>query len=94
MITIIEGSACFKDARVLYNFGTSKILDQKNIKFDFSKIEKIDSSFLALLISWNKKAKKQDKKIVFYNASKILLDLAKVYGLDSILTFSHFLERE
>ena len=56
-----------------------------SVRVDLSGIEQSDTSGLAMLVDWLRKAKSQHKDIVFTKMPKLMLDLGRVYGLDSIL---------
>jgi ABC-type transporter Mla MlaB component len=67
-----------------------KLIDSLNeVNVDISGITEFNSGTLAMLLEWQKIALSSQKKIHFYNAPKPLLDLGRVYGLDTILNFEH-----
>lgn len=56
-----------------------------DVTFDLAKVTRCDSAALALLTVWTYAARRQNKKIVFVDLPKQLLDIAKLSGLDRIL---------
>jgi phospholipid transport system transporter-binding protein len=58
----------------------------RHLKIDFSGVEAIDSSAIALLLSWRREARKTDSRIEFEHLPENLVELASVYGVTDILT--------
>ncbi|CAH9019576.1 lipid asymmetry maintenance protein MlaB [Candidatus Nitrosacidococcus sp. I8] len=59
-----------------------------DIQVDLQEVTHTDSAGLALLISWVRYARLQNKSLQFLNASEQILALAKVSNLDQIIPFS------
>ena len=55
---------------------------------DFSAINRSDSSGLALMVRWARQAKKSNVDIYFESVPEKLIALAKMSGLDTILSIS------
>lgn len=62
------------------------------VRVDLSGVEEADSSSLAMLLDWLRKARSQHKDIVFLNMPQNMLDLGRVSGLDLILPVNNPLE--
>jgi phospholipid transport system transporter-binding protein len=57
----------------------------RHLKIDFSGVETIDSSAIALLLSWRREALKTNSRIEFEHLPENLIELASVYGVSEIL---------
>ena len=65
------------------------ILSSKShVTIDFNGVNRSDSSGLALMTRWAKQARKANIEIFFENVPVKLVALAKVSGLDTVLTIS------
>ena len=60
----------------------------KRVVVDFSGVERADSAGLALMTHWARLAKKSNATIHFEKVPEKLLALAKMSGLDAILSIS------
>lgn len=59
--------------------------DQTSVTIDFSRVGRVDSAGLALLIEWTKKIQQTGGEIRFYNLPRQLAAMARVSGLETIL---------
>jgi phospholipid transport system transporter-binding protein len=55
------------------------------LTLDFSQVEVIDSSAVALLLEWRREAKRNSSSLAFQNLPENLLELASVYGVEALL---------
>ena len=88
-VVAVSGSVSFKNVNVFYEQGLAFILEQPKVHFTFSHLNSLDSSGIALLISWVRAARKHKTKITFCKLPAPLLNLCRVYGVESILPFVH-----
>ena len=59
---------------------------------DLTKVQRIDSAGLALLVEWLRQAKRNDISIRFKNIPARMLAIAAICGLEQILPASAFKE--
>lgn len=57
------------------------------LRLDLSQVSYADSGGLALLIAWARQAREADKSLIFYGVSGKLASLARVTGVDRVLSF-------
>ena len=57
-----------------------------DLTFDLSSVEASDSAGLALLVEWMSMANKSSQRISFQGVPKQMIDIAKVSGLDQVLS--------
>lgn len=83
---LIKGSINFNNAPLLLK-EACRMIDEKEDKliFDFSSLEKSNSSGLSVLLSLVRYAKLQHKKIQFLNLPDYLLATAKISDVDKLL---------
>jgi len=86
---VVTGRAVFSCVTEITQAGSKLIADLNEVNVDISGLTEFDSGTLAMLLEWQKIATNTQKKIRFYNAPKSLLDLGRVYGLDTIINFEH-----
>jgi phospholipid transport system transporter-binding protein len=55
---------------------------------DLSEITEMDSSLLALLVSWLREARNHKREIAFINLPESLQTIARLYGVDELLSVS------
>lgn len=59
--------------------------DSSTLDINLSRLERSDSSGLAILLEWYREAEQSNKKITFINIPQQMYDIARVSGLDEIL---------
>lgn len=81
------GNLDFSNAMSIYK-ESLKVFSTVQIKVtvDFSELESTNSAALALIINWMRLARKKNKSIQFRNVSADIMSLAKVSGLDKLIT--------
>jgi phospholipid transport system transporter-binding protein len=55
------------------------------VVFDFSGVTRVDSSALALLLAWLRRAKTRGSAVELRALPESLLSLAQLYGVDTLL---------
>lgn len=63
-------------------------LDKKTT-IDFSKVTSVDTSTLSLIFELQRQAKKTHSQFVFKNLPKNLNSLAKLYGVEELISSLH-----
>lgn len=86
---VVTGCIKFTYVDKVTQAGIKLIADLNEVNVDISGLTEFNSVILAMLLEWQKVTLASHKKICFYNAPKSLLDLGRVYGLDTILNFEH-----
>jgi len=62
-----------------------RALPAGDLMFDFSDVTRVDSSALALLLAWLRRAKAQGCVVELRALPEPLLALARLYGVDALL---------
>jgi len=73
-LTLETAAACFERA-----------LPAGDLVFDFSDVTRVDSSALALLLAWLRRAKGEGRAVELRALPEPLLALARLYGVDALL---------
>jgi len=73
-LTLETVAACFERA-----------LPAGDLVFDFSGVSRVDSSALALLLGWLRRAKERGNSVELRAPPESLLTLARLYGVDALL---------
>ena len=81
----VNGDLSFATVPKLNQHGHILIKQNMQLVFDLTKVTFSDNAGIALLISWARYAKNINKKILFINLPKQLLDLVLASGLKDIL---------
>jgi phospholipid transport system transporter-binding protein len=69
----------------------SQLLDEANSVLDgvsvidFSQVSEVDSSAVSMLLQWMRKARTNQRELVFNNLPENLISLATVYGVMEFL---------
>jgi len=81
---LLEGEVCFAGVPLLL-----KRADQLAATgtLDLSRVTRVDSAGLALLLELNRRCRARGGKLVLRGADERLLRLARFFGLDGILHF-------
>jgi ABC-type transporter Mla MlaB component len=84
---VVTGALNFVNIPKLEEIGRNLLIAHKNPIFDLKKVDAniSDNSALALLLSWARCAKENNKEIVFKNLPAKLLSLIKLGGLENVL---------
>jgi len=62
-----------------------RALPAGNLVFDFSEVTRVDSSALALLLAWLRRAKARESTVELRALPESLCSLARLYGVDALL---------
>jgi phospholipid transport system transporter-binding protein len=81
----ISGELTFSTVSHLYTQALSIFNRHNRFIMDLSRVERIDSAGLAMLLACAKTLKQKNGTITFKNASVQLQDLAKLTGVQEIL---------
>lgn len=83
----LKGQLSFASVPLLWSQNRTDLFDDTStsIEIDLSRLDRSDSSGLALLVEWYRSAEQYNKTISFVNLPAQMLDIARVSGLDEIL---------
>ncbi|MCL1859935.1 MAG: STAS domain-containing protein [Proteobacteria bacterium] len=73
-LTLETAAACLERA-----------LPDGNLVFDFGNVTRVDSSALALLLAWLRRARERRSAVELHALPEPLLALARLYGVDALL---------
>ncbi|MCL1825715.1 MAG: STAS domain-containing protein [Betaproteobacteria bacterium] len=62
-----------------------RVLPGGNLVFDFGNVTRVDSSALALLLAWLRRARERGSAVELHALPEPLLALARLYGVDALL---------
>lgn len=83
---ILEGCLDFNNVVAVWEKSLKLLLSVPEITIDLEQLSHSDSSGLALLVAWLRMARTQKKKLIFLNIPSSLKALAKVSGLNELLS--------
>jgi phospholipid transport system transporter-binding protein len=75
----------FQTARAALEQGCAAIRAGETV-FDLGGVRAADSSSVALLLAWQRKARQAGQKLIFTNVPESVDTLANLYGVDTLLT--------
>jgi len=84
-VIFINGAVTFANVVQLWHESSALVAVAEVVKIDLGKVSYSDSSILALISSWMRLTRQQNKQIFLYNVSSQLKDIIRVSGLDTIL---------
>ena len=84
----LVGELSFVSVPGLVELGASLFEDGDEARLDLSQVERSDSAGLALLVSWVRTARQQGKQLNFEQIPSQLLGMARVSGVDHILSLA------
>lgn len=90
-ILSVAGHIHFDNVVEVWKKSLDLLLPFSTVTIDLKELEQSDSSGLALLVGWLRMARTQKKKMIFLNIPSSLKALAKVSGLNGLLSesFTH-----
>lgn len=77
-VTLANAAAVLAEGRQHLEDGVSTI--------DLGEVSELDSALLAMLLAWARDAKARQREIAFANVPKSLQTLARLYGVDALLS--------
>lgn len=80
----VAGEVTMMTANALFKEGF-KTPENGSMVVDFSRLEKVDSSAVSLMLFWLREAKRGKVSLHFENVPDNLLSLAKLYGVAGLL---------
>lgn len=83
----LSGSVTIATVNALFNEGL-KAQAGSNLVIDFSRLEKVDSSAVSLMLVWLREAQRSKVNLRFANVPDNLMSLATLYGVSELLALS------
>lgn len=83
-VLAVSGPMTVDTASGLIREGEALVVTQ-NRTFDFSAVEQVDSSAVAVVLDWIRQAKAAGFKLVLVNVPAAFVSLVKLYGVDELL---------
>ncbi|MGD2055761.1 MAG: STAS domain-containing protein [Gammaproteobacteria bacterium] len=84
----LSGDLVFGNVAGLLKEVGSRFAGEDTIRVDLAGVTRADSAGLALLVEWLRESERRDKSIRFLNMPEQMRSIARVCGLDRILTAS------
>lgn len=85
---LLSGELVFSSVPALLEQAGEEISGQSSIEVDLKGIIRSDSAGLALLVEWLRESERKGNSIRFVNVPEQMMLIARVSGLDEILSFS------
>lgn len=85
----VSGDVTMATVSVLFREGLQLGRNNKvptDLVVDFSRLEKVDSSAISLMLAWLREAQRNKVNLRFASVPANLMSLAKLYGLAELLT--------
>jgi len=83
---LLQGELGFQSVSAVLQTAGTRIRDEPRLEVDLKGVSRADSAGLALLVEWLREAENAGNEIVFVNVPDQLLSIARVCGLDEILS--------
>ncbi|NOX76586.1 MAG: STAS domain-containing protein [Gammaproteobacteria bacterium] len=80
-LTLDTVSALATDTRVLF-------ADDGDINIDLGAVARADSAGVALLVQWQREARRRQRTVCFRNIPSQMLSIARLCGVDELLALS------
>jgi phospholipid transport system transporter-binding protein len=81
----VSGNLHFFTVMDLWSSSLPLLRDKTSLQFDFSDVTSANSAGLALLMQWQRYAKRHHQTISFNNMPTLLVSIAAVAGIKEIL---------
>lgn len=81
---VISGSVTLANVAGIMEEGR-RHLDEGVKTVDVGEVSELDSSLLAMLLSWLREAKARERQLEFANLPESLQTLARLYGVEALL---------
>ena len=85
---LLQGELDFESVPALLRHAGARMLGKERLEVDLKAVTRADSAGLALLVEWLRESETAGNEIVFINVPPQLLSIARVCGLDEILSFA------
>jgi len=85
---LLEGELGFASVPAVLLHPGAEITGTLDIEVDLKGVTRADSAGLALLVEWLRESERAGQRITFVNVPPQLLSIARVCGLDEILSLS------
>lgn len=82
----LAGPLTIATASVYVDAARSHWPEEGDAVIDFTGVTEADSAALALIFKWQRDAEKKGRKIVCRNIPANVVELAKLYGVDHLIT--------
>ena len=83
---LLEGELSFASVPAVLRLSGRGLTSTREIRVDLQGVTRADSAGLALLVEWLREAERAGRVITFINVPEQLLAIARVCGLDEILS--------
>jgi len=84
---LLEGELGFASVPAVLESSAEGLTDSREIQVDLKGVTRADSAGLALLVEWLRESERAGNVITFTNVPEQLLAIARLCGLDEILSF-------
>ena len=85
---LLQGELDFESVPDLLRHAGARMLGKERLEVDLKAVTRADSAGLALLVEWLRESETAGNDIVFINVPPQLLSIARVCGLDEILSLA------
>ena len=85
---LLEGELGFSSVPAVLAHAGAEMLGSDGVRVDLKGVTRADSAGLALLVEWLRESEYAGQAISFVNVPRQLLSIARVCGLDDILSLS------
>jgi phospholipid transport system transporter-binding protein len=82
----LTGELSFKTVPALVIESRSVFKNAEGLDVDLADVGRADSAGVALLIEWQRQAQKQNQSIRFFNIPSQMLAIARLSGVDELLS--------
>ena len=84
---LLEGELGFSSVPAVLKSSAKGFTGSREIQVDLKGVTRADSAGLALLVEWLRESERAGRVITFTNVPQQLLAIARLCGLDGILSF-------
>ena len=85
---LLQGELDFESVPALLRHAGARMLGKERLEVDLKAVTRADSAGLALLVEWLRESETAGNEIVFINVPPQLLSIARVCGLDEMLSLA------
>lgn len=82
----VSGELSFKSVPALVSISQKYFINDNGFNVDLADVSRADSAGVALLVEWQRQAQKQKKSICFVNIPSQMLAIARLSGVDELLS--------